>query len=88
MFSLAENVFLNEFFIPYGGGKFLYCGNYFFLYNYLLLVETCTEISGNKFFWGKTAEKDLPPSENCFLSFRGSFLQVETVTETSSLYFL
>ena len=28
-------------------------------------------------------ERDFPPSGNCFLLFRASFLQVETITETS-----
>ena len=28
-------------------------------------------------------DRDFLPSENCFLLFRASFLQVETVTETS-----
>ena len=59
------------------------------VFSYLILfflqVETFTEISGNKFF-GKDfvlAEMDFPPNGNCFLLFRASFLQVETVTETS-----
>ena len=66
---------------------FLSCGNRFLLFNLfcfykwkpsLKLVET------NLF--GKDivpVEKDFPPSGNCFLLFRTSFLQVETVTETS-----
>ena len=46
-----------------------------------------TEISGNSFFGGKTlfslAERNFLSSENVFLLFRASFLQVKTVTETS-----
>ena len=36
-------------------------------------METFTEISGSKFIWERL----------CFLLFRASFQQVETVTETS-----
>ena len=55
-----------------------------YLIFFFLQVET-TEISGNKFIWEDffPVERDLPPSGNCFLLFRASFLQVETVTETS-----
>ena len=57
---------------------FLPCANYFLLLNpFFLQVETFTEI-GNKFV---PVEKDFSPSGNFF--FRASFLQVETVTETS-----
>ena len=67
---------------------FLSCGNRFLLFNIffykwkppLKLVET-------HFFGGMTlfplAEKDFLSSENSFLLFRASFLQVKTVTETS-----
>ena len=54
----------------------------FFFYKWkpsLKLVETN--------FFGKDfvpVERDFPLSENCFLLFCASFLQVETVTETSS----
>ena len=56
-----------------------------YLIFFFLQVETFTEISGNKLF-GKDfvpVERDIQPSGNCFLLFRASFLQVETVTETS-----
>ena len=60
---------------------FLTCGNCFLLFNLFFFVqeETFTEI-GKDFV---PVERDFPPSGNCFLLFRASFLQVETVTETS-----
>ena len=84
-FLSSGNVFLNKFFIPYGGdgfsGENLFYLFDFFFYNWkssLRLMETN--------FFGKnfvSVERDFPPSGNCFLFFRASFLQVETVTETS-----
>ena len=70
-------VFLNEFFIPYGEDDFL---NFFFCKwkTSLKLVETT--LFGKDFV---LVGRDFPPSGNCFLLFRASFLQVETVTETS-----
>ena len=66
--------------------KFLSCGNGFLLFNLffykwkpsLKLVET--NLFGKDFV---PVESDFPRSENCFLLFRASFLQVETVTETN-----
>ena len=86
-YSLSSgNVLLNQFAIPYGGDRFfglvetVFCLIFFF-YKWkpsLKLVETSS-------FWKDfvPVERDFPPSGNCFLLFRASFLQVETVTETS-----
>ena len=86
-YSLSSgNVPLNQFAIPYGGDRFfglvetVFCLIFFF-YKWkpsLKLVETSS-------FWKDfvPVERDFPPSGNCFLLFRASFLQVETVTETS-----
>ena len=65
---------------------FLSFGNCFLLFNLffykwkpsLRLVET--DLFGQDFV---PVERDFPASGNCFLLFRASFLQVETVTETS-----
>ena len=50
-------------------------------------MEAVTEITGNPSFGEKTlfplAERDFLSSENCFLLFRTSFLQIKTATETS-----
>ena len=81
-FLSSRSVFLTNFlifyflfFIPYDGDGFLVLWKLFSLIHFFFLqVETFTEI-------GK--ERDFPPSGNCFLLFRASFLQVETVTETS-----
>ena len=59
------------------------CGNRFLLFNFffdkwkpsLKLPET--HFSGKDFV---PIEKGFPPSGNCFLLFRASFLQVKTVT--------
>ena len=66
---------------------FLSCGNHFLLLNLFSTMETVTEISGNPFFLEKklfpVVERDFPSIKNCFFSFHASFLQVETITETS-----
>ena len=50
-FLSSGNVFLNKFFIPYGGEPFS-CGNRFLLFNlFILQVEAVTEI--NCPFFGK-----------------------------------
>ena len=80
------NVFSNKFLIPYGRDGFSVFWKLFSLFNLffykwkssLKLVET--NLFGKDFV---PAERDFPPSGNCFLLFRDSFLQVETVTETS-----
>ena len=82
----SGNVFLNEFFIPYGGEGFSVLRKPFFLFNLffykwkssLKLVET--NLFGKDFV---PVERDFPPSGNCFPLFRAAFLQVETVTGTS-----
>ena len=52
---------------------------------FFLQVEAVTEINGP--FLGKTlfplVERDFMSSGNCFLLFRASFLQVESISETS-----
>ena len=52
---------------------------------FFLQVEAVTEINGP--FFGKTlfplVERDFMSSGNCFLLFRASFLQVESISETS-----
>ena len=52
---------------------------------FFLQVEAVTEINGP--FLGKTlfplVERDFLSSGNCFLLFRASFLQVESISETS-----
>ena len=62
---------------------------------FFLQVEAVTEINGP--FLGKTlfplVERDFMSSGNCFLLFRASFLQVESISETSlnkswSLHFI
>ena len=52
---------------------------------FFLQVETVAEISGNPFFLEKNylVERDFLSIKNCFISFHASFLQVETITETS-----
>ena len=80
--------FLNKSSNPYGAGAFSFLWKPFsFIKYFFLQVETITEISGNPFFWKKDfvplAEKDFFSSENSFLLFCASFLQVKTVTETS-----
>ena len=61
---------------------FRYCGNSFLLFN-----KTATEISGDTFFRGNALFPLIGRvflfSGNCFLLFRASFLEVETVTKTS-----
>ena len=66
---------------------FLSCGNRFVLFNLFFfykwkpsvkLVET--NLFGKNFV---PVERGFKPSGNCFLLFRASFLQVETVTEAS-----
>ena len=60
---------------------------FFYLQSFLLQAESVPETSGDPFFWGKAlfqlAERGFLSSENCFLLFRASFLQVKTVAETS-----
>ena len=68
-----------------GEMDFLSCGNRFLLFNFFSMGAV-TEIDG-PFFWGKTlfplVERDFLSSGNCFLLFQASFMQVETVRETS-----
>ena len=85
-FLSSGNVFLNEFFVPYGGDGFLcFVENIFSYLIFFLQVEAAYEINGS--FLGKTlfplVEKDFLSGGNCFLLFCASFLQVETVSETS-----
>ena len=60
---------------------------FYLIFFFFQQVETVTEISGNPLLGGKTllplAEKDFLPSENCFILFRASFLEVKTVTKSS-----
>ena len=73
-FSSSGNIFLNESSNPYCGSSFQQ-------------AETSLKLVETHFWGGKTlfplAERDFLFSENCFLFFRASFLQVKTVTETS-----
>ena len=66
---------------------FLPCEKPFSFNIFFQQVETVTEISGNLLFLGKDlfplAKRDFLSSENCFLLFRASFLDVKTVTEVS-----
>ena len=53
---------------------------------FFLQVDADTEINGSFFFWKDfipTSRKGFLSSGNCFLLFSASFLQVETVSETS-----
>ena len=80
------NVFLNEFFIPYGGNKFfvLWKPHVFSYLIFFLQVETVTEMNDLFFGGGKTipaSKKDFLSSGNCFRLFRASFPQVETISE-------
>ena len=65
---------------------FLSCGNRFLLFNIFfykwkpLLKLVGTNLFGKDFV---QVESDFLLSGNCYLLFRPSFLQVETVTETS-----
>ena len=84
--SESRNVFWANFSFRTVETYFLSCGKRFLLFNLffykwkpsLKLVET--NLCGKDFV---LVEMDFPPSGNCFLLFRTSFLQVETVTETS-----
>ena len=84
-FLSSGNVFLNKFFISYGGDGFS-GENLFFLFNlFFYNWKSSLKLMETNFF-GKNfvpAERDFPSSGNCFLFFRASFLQVATVTETS-----
>ena len=87
-FPSSGNVFLNESSNLYSGDAFSVMWKTVFSCSiFFLEVETVTKTSGNPFFWEKTlfplAERDFLSSENCFLLFRASFLQVKTDTETS-----
>ena len=59
----------------------------FFYLIFFKQVKTMTDIRGNQFFGGKSlfplAKRDFLSSENYFVLFRASFLQVKTVTEAS-----
>ena len=85
-FLSGGNRFLNEFFISYGGDGCLCLVETVFSYLiFFLQVEAVTELKAH--FLGKTlfplVEKDFLSSGNYFLLFCASFLQVETVSETS-----
>ena len=58
-----------------------------YLQSFLLQLESVPETSGDPFFGGKAlfqlAERGFLSSENSFLLFLASFLQVKTVAETS-----
>ena len=88
-FPSSENVCLNESSSPCGGGVFSVLWKPLSLICNLfsLQVEIVPETSGGPFFWGKTlfqlTERVFLCSENCFLLFRASFLQVKAATETS-----
>ena len=66
---------------------FLPCEKPFSFNIFFQQVEIVTEISGNPLFLGKDlfplVKRDFLSSENCFLLFRASFLDVKTVTEVS-----
>ena len=87
-FLSGGNVFLHKFFFRIVETDFLSWGNRFLLFNLfffykwkhsLKLVET--NLFGADFV---PVERDCPLSGNCFLLFRALFMQVETVTESSS----
>ena len=87
-FLSSGNVFLDKFFIPYGRDGLPCLVKT--VYSYLIFFSK----SGRKplmklveaNFFGRDfvlAERDFPPKGNCFLLLRASFLQLETVIETS-----
>ena len=87
-FSSSGNVFLNKFFISYGEDGFFVLWKPFSLIYFLFCgKKAVTEINGPFFLGGKTLflleERDFLPSGNCFLLFRASCLQVDTVGKTS-----
>ena len=87
-FPSNGNIFLNESFNSYGGDAFSVLWKPFsIIWSFFIQVETVTKISGTTFFWGKTlflpVERDVLSSKNCFILFRASFLQVQTVTATN-----
>ena len=87
-FLSSVNVFLKESSSPYGGDTFSVLWKPFSLiYSFFPQMETVTKISVNSFLGGRTffllAERDFLSSENCFLLFCASFLQVKTVRENS-----
>ena len=85
IFCPAEKYFETNFSFRMVEMDFRSCGNCLLLFNlFFLQFETLAEINRNKYFGEDfvPVERDLPPSENYFLVFCASFLQVETVTET------
>ena len=86
--SSSGNVFLNELFITYCGDQFLSYGNRFLLFNLFIFSSSgnLLELVENPFL-GKTLfpleGNDFLSTEKCFLLFRASFLQKETVTGAS-----
>ena len=65
---------------------FLSCGNRFLLFIlFFFLQKPSLKLVETNLFWKDfvPVERDFPPSGKYFLLLHASFLQVETVTETS-----
>ena len=82
---LAKHIFKQSFSFRMVETDFLIWEIVFSYLIFFLQVEAVTEINGP--FLGKTlfplVERDFLSSGNCFLLFRASFLQVESISETS-----